>query len=88
MCCCVDVLSNCFTVILLFSCVVIFVYCHVDVSLHFVVMLFCCFFKLLALCIILLMYYCIVVLVCIVNHVDLSVHHQGTFERTAAAMLI
>jgi hypothetical protein len=28
------------------------------------------------------------VLVCIVIHDNISVHHQGTFERTAAAMLI
>jgi hypothetical protein len=64
------------------------VYRHVDVLLHIVVLLYSCFVMLLALCIVLLMYCCIVVLVCIVIHVDLSVRHQGSFKRTAAAILI
>jgi hypothetical protein len=72
---------------LLFGCVVVFVYCCNDVLLQIVGMLYCCFVMLSALCIVLLVYY-IVVLVCIVIHVNLSVRHQGTFKRTAAAMLI
>jgi hypothetical protein len=63
-------------------CIVVLMYWYV----HIVVMLHCCLVVLSFSCIVVLMYCCIVVLVCIVIHVDLSVHHQGTFETTAAAM--
>jgi hypothetical protein len=50
------------------------------------VMLYCCLVVLSYWCTVVWMYCCIVVLVCIIIHDDLSVHHQGTFNTTAAAM--
>jgi hypothetical protein len=64
------------------SCIVMLMHCCIVVMLH------CCLVVLSSLCIVVLMHCFIVVLVCIVIHVDLSLHHQGTFDTTAAAILI
>jgi hypothetical protein len=83
---CIAVLMYCHIVVMLYCCFVA-LSCLCTVTLmycYIVVMLYCCFVVLLYWCIIVLMYCCIVVLVCIVIHDNLSEHHQGTFNTTAA----
>ncbi len=65
----------CCFVVLLSSCIVVLMYCHI------VVMLYCCFVVLLSLCIVVLMYFCIVVMLycCLVVLLSQFKKQHGTW---------